>query len=94
MLKISTVKGAGRVTTLRLEGRLLDAWVAEVRNYCETVLADNRELILDLDGVLFADRQGIELLQTLRGRNVRLVNCSPFLAGQITVKGEGTFHDE
>jgi len=88
MVKISTVEGTGKVRTVRLEGRLVDMWVTEVRKYCDTVLSERRELILDLTNVSFADRPGIELLQQLQAKNVRLVNCSPFLAGQIEGKGE------
>src|SRR5215813_662715 len=87
MVKISTVDGTGKVTTVRLEGRLVDVWVTEVRKHCDTVLSKSRELILDLASVSFADRPGIELLQKLQAKNVRLVNCSPFLAGQIEDKG-------
>jgi anti-anti-sigma regulatory factor len=88
MVKISTVEGAGKVTTVRLEGRLVDVWVTEVRKYCHTVLSESQELILDLANVSFADRPGIELLRQLQAEDVRLVNCSPFLAGQIEGKGE------
>ena len=88
MVKISTVDGTGRVTTVRLEGRLVDVWVTEVRRYCDTVLSESQELILDLASVSFADRPGIELLQKLQAKNVRLVNCSPFLAGRIEGKRE------
>ena len=88
MVKISTVEGTGKVTTVRLEGRLVNMWVTEVRKYCDTVLSERRELILDLANVSFADRPGIELLQHLQANNVSLVNCSPFLAGQIEGKGE------
>jgi len=88
MVKISTVDGTGTITTVRLEGRLVDVWVTEVRKYCDTLLSERQELILDLASVSFADRPGIELLQKLQAKNVRLVNCSPFLAGQIEGKGE------
>jgi anti-anti-sigma regulatory factor len=88
MVKISTIDGTEKVTTVRLEGRLVDVWVTEVRKYCDTVLSESRDLILDLASVSFADRPGIELLQKLQAKNVRLVNCSPFLAGQIEGRGE------
>jgi anti-anti-sigma regulatory factor len=88
MVKISTLDRTGRVTTVRLEGRLVDVWVTEVEKCCDTVLSESRELVLDLASVSFADRPGIDLLQKLQAKNARLVNCSPFLAGQIESKGE------
>ena len=83
MVKISTVERTGKIATVQIEGRLVDVWVTEVRRYCNTLVSESQELILDLASVSFADRSGIELLQELQTRKVRLVNCSPFLAGQI-----------
>jgi ABC-type transporter Mla MlaB component len=88
MVKISTLSRAGNAITLQLEGRLLDLWVTEVRTFCDTLLSEDSELILDLANLSFCDSQGITLLQDLQARRVRLVNCSPFLAGQINDGGE------
>ena len=86
MVKISILSRTGNVVTLQLEGRLVDLWVTEVRKCCDTLLTEGSELILDLAHVSFADSHGIALLMELHAGNIRLVNCSPFLAGQI---GEG-----
>ena len=88
MVKISTIDKSGKVTTLRLEGRLVDVWVAEVRKYCDKIVSEGQDLVLDLASVSFADRPGIELLKSLQAKKIRLVHCSPFLAGQIQCKGE------
>jgi len=40
-------------------------------------------LSVDLREVTFVDRDGVELLCGLRGRQVALVNCSPFVAEQL-----------
>jgi len=90
MVKISTVNPTGKVVTLQLEGRVVDLWVTEVRKCCEKFLSESRELILDLASVSFADRRGMALLRELQDRGVRLVNCSPFLAGQIDGEGESS----
>jgi anti-anti-sigma regulatory factor len=88
MVKISIINGTGKIITLQLEGGLVDLWVTEVQKYCDALLSERRELILDLASLSFADSRGIELLQNLQERNVRLLHCSPFLAGQIGSKGE------
>lgn len=88
MVKISTVNRTGKVITLQLEGRIVDVWVVEIRKCCDTLLSQSDELVLDLANVSFADGQGIELLKELQARNVTLINCSPFLAGQIGGNGE------
>jgi len=92
MVKISLHSLTGNVVTLRLEGRLVDLWVTEVRKFCEQLLSDGRELILDLANLSFCDSRGITLLHELLDRRVRLVNCSPFLAGQIGEEGAGSHH--
>ena len=57
--------------------------VAEVRRFCEESLAEGPRIILDVENVSFADREGVALFQDLINRQVVLGNCSPFLAWQI-----------
>jgi anti-anti-sigma regulatory factor len=47
------------------------------------VLRVGAALRVDLGGVSFIDREGVELLLRLRGRDVALVNCTPFVAEQL-----------
>ena len=82
MLKISEPSAPG-ATTLKLEGRLIGPWVEQLRETCETHLAQERRLQLDFTDVAYADRGGVLLLMKLRARGVELVNCSPFLAEEL-----------
>jgi len=91
MLKIvvETVPGNG---TLRAEGRLIGPWVDELKRSCEDVLIAGAKLSIDLSDVSFVDRDGVELLQSLRSRHVELVNCSSFVTEQLkgwAVEGGG-----
>ena len=63
--------------------------VAEVRRFCEESLAEGPRLILDVEDVSFADREGVALFQDLIGREVTLGSCSPFLAWQIGLDQKG-----
>ena len=78
MLKIVVETG-----TVRAEGQVIGAWVEELRRSCERVLAAEARLVVDLAGVSFADRGGVELLRGLSGRGATVVNCSVFVAEQL-----------
>jgi len=82
MLKISEPR-ANHVVTLKLEGRLVGPWVAELEKACAEHLAAMRSINLDFADVTFADRTGLALLRCLRARGVKLVNCSPFLEEEL-----------
>jgi hypothetical protein len=69
--------------TLRLEGRVVGPWVEELRRACEGVLDAGAMLALDLSEVSFVDRNGVELVRSLRNQNVTLLNCSPFVTEQL-----------
>lgn len=83
MLKIEIVEPANGSTTIRLEGRVIGPWVAELGRMCEPLLAMGAKLTLDLTDVAFVDRDGVELFGSLRKRQVVLSNCSPFVAEQL-----------
>jgi ABC-type transporter Mla MlaB component len=83
MLRISEIEVNGNDATLRLEGRVVRTQVGEVMNTCEQHLSKGHRLTLDLADLLFADRDGIALLQELVQRGVALVNCSPFLNEEL-----------
>ena len=69
--------------TLKLEGRLIGPWVHQLRETCESLLAEKRRVKLDFADVSYADRGGVTLLLNLRTRGVEFVNCSPFLAEEL-----------
>ena len=64
-------------------GQLTNHWIEIARETCEQVLSQNNQLVLDVAGVTFADRNGIEFLQTILQQQVELKNCSPFLTEQL-----------
>ena len=83
MLKISQAEPVNHAVTLRLEGRVVGPWVAELQNSCEQVLMEGRSLKLHLGDVEFMDAQGVALLSKLRSRGVLLLECPPFAAEQL-----------
>jgi ABC-type transporter Mla MlaB component len=83
MLKISQIGPANHAVTLRLEGRVVGPWVAELSKSCEDALAEGRSLRLHLAEVEFLDANAVALLSNLRSQGVTLVECPPFVAEQL-----------
>ena len=83
MLKIERINGGNDGPTLHLEGRVIGPWVGVLRRTCEPDLAAGRGLALDLSHVTFLDWDAVDLLRSLRDRQVALLNCSPFVAEQL-----------
>jgi anti-anti-sigma regulatory factor len=83
MLKISQIGPDTRTVTLRLEGRIVGPWVAELQHSCQGVLTGDRSLTLHLADVEFMDAPGVALLSSLRARGVSLLYCPPFAAEQL-----------
>lgn len=79
MLRIIELPAPNHSTTLQLDGRLVGQWVELLRSSCEQGLQDNDQLTVDLQGVSFADQQGVQLLRYLETQRITLLNRSPFL---------------
>ena len=69
---------------LRLEGKMRDQWVKELRQLTSEILQKPASrLVLDLAEVTFIDTEGLWLLHELTSRQVRLSNCSLFVTHQL-----------
>jgi ABC-type transporter Mla MlaB component len=82
MLRIDTTE-TDDGTLLRLEGRVIGPWVAELRRAADDVLARRRRLTLDLTSVSYVDASGVALLRQLGRRHVAFANTTPFVAAQL-----------
>ncbi len=83
MLKISQAGRANHSVTLKLEGRVVGAWVAELSQLCELMLGEGRKLKLDLTDVSYVDADGVTVMASFKTRGVTLKNCSPFVEEQL-----------
>jgi ABC-type transporter Mla MlaB component len=83
MLKISQTGPSNHSVTLKLEGRVVGPWVAELRRICEPLMGEQSHLKLDLADVSYVDLEGVATLTDFQSRGVRLNNCSPFVEQQI-----------
>ena len=83
MLKISQTGTPNHSVTLKLEGRVVGPWVAELRRICESIMGEQSRLKLDLADVTYVDGEGVATLTDFQSRGVKLDNCSPFVEQQI-----------
>ncbi len=85
MLRITENKDSSEIVSLRLEGQISNHGVEITREACEQMLKQGSQLRLDVAGVTFVDRAGVALLHELQRREVKVMNCSPFLREQLKV---------
>jgi len=76
LLRISEREANG-VITMHLEGRLVSAWVDEVRSAVARRAATGR-VRLDLTELRYADPAGIELLRALQVQGIEIASSSPY----------------
>jgi len=88
MLRIVEVDATNDSMRLRLDGRLVSQWVEVLRSSCQQAFLNHDRLTLDLAGVSFADREGVQLLRQLEQLQVALINCSLFLREQMKQQPE------
>lgn len=76
MLRITTIDERDQTVRLKVEGRVVGAWVAELEHACNVFLAQKKQIVLDFSGVNFLDRQGIETLKKIAGKRVKISGAS------------------
>lgn len=84
MIRVSETVAIGGRVLLHVEGRLVGRYVEELRFHCFSLMARQRSLLFDLTGLLFADREGIKLLQGLKASRATFTGCSPLFAMQLS----------
>jgi ABC-type transporter Mla MlaB component len=83
MLRISADEVSGEPVLLYLDGEVTGQWVKLLQRTCEADLEKGSRVTIDLKNVLFADRDGIALLRSLRDRRVEILNALPFISEQV-----------
>lgn len=79
MLKITQSYRDEFELVLKLEGKLLAAWVDELREACRRASAETSRLQLDLSELSFADVSGTIALRELMRQGVAITTASPFV---------------
>lgn len=83
MLKISTIESTDEAVKIRIDGQISGEGVNLMQETCKAHLDEGLKLSVDLQNVLFVDRNGIAVLRRLQQRKVELLNAPPFVTEQI-----------
>lgn len=86
MLRVTPISTRQHGRCLKVEGRLVGAWVQVLRVEIEQSRVQDVELEVDLAGVEFADSEALSLLLEVAERGVKLVDCSPLLTSLLESK--------
>ena len=69
-----------KTVTLRLDGKLIDAWVSDLEKLCLHYKDEkNKTVVLDFSGVNFIDQKGVRLLENIKDEKIKIINCSLFI---------------
>jgi anti-anti-sigma regulatory factor len=89
MLKITEIladrNGSSRI--IKVEGKLLGPWVAELNQACSVAANDGTAIQLDLSELTYLDQLGIQTIAALRRSGVRIVACSNIAAELLHEEG-------
>lgn len=80
MLRISRIEDGAAGPSIKLEGKLLAPWVAEIEAACQEANRNHGRSRLDLSAVTFVDADGLCLLERLAASGAELVHCNHFVA--------------
>jgi ABC-type transporter Mla MlaB component len=86
-LRITREEGSRSRATLKLEGRVVGEWAALLNHECSDLLRSSIAVSLDLAGVGFVDRAGVEALGRLSRAGVE-IHCPPGPVASVLL-GEG-----
>jgi hypothetical protein len=75
-----TPTGGDAEPALRLEGRLVEPWPAELLSAWREAAGGGRRVVLDLFGVTFVDTAGANCLRGLMARGAAIRGSSGFIA--------------
>ena len=80
MVKITETSGDEKAVTLRLDGKIVDAWVADLERLCLRYRdEEHKSIVLDFSGVTFVDENGVGMLQRIKDSRIKIINCSLFI---------------
>ena len=74
MLYITQQAESDAGITLKVEGRIVAAWVSILKRVCLASLED-QSLVLDFSSVTFIDSPGVQMLRQLPPARASIINC-------------------
>ena len=91
--RITREDGSRSRATLKLEGSVVAEWAALLERECSDLLRSSTSVSLDLAGVGFVDRAGVEALERLSRAGVEIRCPSGAVASVLLGEGIRVTHD-
>ena len=76
---ITTVSENETQVKLRVEGQLVADWSSVLRQECQTLLGQGREVVLDCSRLAFIDSRGVAVLKQLQTEGLRMAQAPPLM---------------
>jgi ABC-type transporter Mla MlaB component len=86
MLMITRSDESELPRTLKLHGKLLGPWIAELESACAESMLSPDAVRLDLRELTFVDAAGTRFLERLIRDGARVVACSAFVAEMLRLE--------
>ena len=83
MLRITVISDTISNVTLRLEGRVVSEWGSLLCEMIHHYRAERQKIILDLTDVSYIDEASTAAIRVCSGKNVEIVNYSPFVGSLL-----------
>ena len=84
MFRITEIPKDEETVTLRLEGKVIDMWIPELKRICLYNRKEkNKRVVLDFSGVTFIDDNGVRMLESIKDERVEIINCAPFIGSLL-----------
>ncbi len=83
MLRITRVENGPTGFMLKVEGKIMSEWVRVLHDECQEGSARSNNVVLDLSGVFYVDREGVEMLRAVLGPHVRIAAAPLFLTALL-----------
>ena len=87
MLMITCKETSGSRRLLKLEGKLREPWLDELRKACNLAGTPPSGLYFDLAALTFIDSAGVQWLDSLIRQGATVTACSRFVAEMLNVSG-------
>lgn len=87
MLRIQRDQVDDHTVDLILQGRIVAAWASLLEREYQELCRSGFRVVLDLQGVVFIARSGLEVLIRLGRAGVQIVGCSPLFAAMLEQEG-------
>lgn len=85
MLRITPITDGDSIL-LKVDGKLLEPWLGELRTACANFGTQSKQMKLDLANVTYVDAAAARFLQTLVLGGIHITACSNFVAALLAVE--------